>query len=293
MEVKEVKSIDNMKNFTDLFFSLYFIEEIDEHSRVDLSKYFVDLFDEIVNLSKYRKVLDKNLYDENGKFKIGDFLENAKVTCAKMYKIDDYSYDFSNDVISTEINKNKCNDICCDYSIKDNIIVSYLLMDYANLQSYLFDNMEEICVVSHSNRKLENLAQLFFAKYALYLNSINETGKVEFSKYFREILSEIMLKTEYMTAFFEKENYKFDIEEFLYYIESSRIKNYWADSWNFDIMTDNIYTYVNMEVAERIYAHKDNYMDNIVSHIISDYIKIESSIKENSKNLQLLFKSDD
>ena len=66
------KKIDNMDEFADLFLSLYFMSEKNEHQMIKLSKEFKETLGII--LEKYRDYFSDNMFDDNGKFKIDEFL---------------------------------------------------------------------------------------------------------------------------------------------------------------------------------------------------------------------------
>lgn len=279
---KTLMKIDNMEEFVDLFFSLYFMSEKNKKGMIRLSKNFKEVLDII--LEKYKDYFADDLFDENGKFKIDEFISKAKYTKAKAYFKDYYRYDFITDSIFTEVGIDGCNQIIKKTKVDmRDVTMAHILSDFCVSEAQYLYNFD---ATTYSNDKdIDKFATLFLSRYTI--STTRESEIIKFSKNFKEIFADIINRPDYREFLSSNnllnENGEFKLEEFLYAMNYCRLKKYWASSWNFDIENDIIFTSINNDVANIIYKSAPDDMSMHIYYIVKDYMTAERKIKENNK----------
>lgn len=101
----EVRKVNGMSDFANLFLALYTIKNITEDEKLYIPKdikeqiYFIFSCEQNVNL-----VRDFNIIDKDNQFDIELFFEKISLSTIKKYWRDKFTYDFSKDCIVTDGN---------------------------------------------------------------------------------------------------------------------------------------------------------------------------------------------
>lgn len=101
MEVEEIKEIEYMSDFADLFLAIYSLKKIDDNNMLYISKYFNDIIRDVMLNYEFN---NPSLLDEQGLFNIDKFLEKLKPSTVKKFWRDDFIYDMQKDCIFTKVN---------------------------------------------------------------------------------------------------------------------------------------------------------------------------------------------
>ena len=106
MKLNEKKEITMMSEFTNLFLSIYASKVLDEEGKVCFSVEFKDIIENIMN-SQYNGEDNYNIYDENGLFKIDEFMKCLSYSSIKEAWAEEFRYDYKNDKITTKVDMSK------------------------------------------------------------------------------------------------------------------------------------------------------------------------------------------
>ena len=141
--------------------------------------------------------------------------------------------------------------------------------------------MEKVVKFDMEDRiKIENIndfTKLFLSIYSK--KKADSDNIVYFSKYFNEILVNVMnIYKDNIPSLFD-ENEEFKIGEFLKSMKFSIIKYYWRDDFKYDLEKDEIFTTANMDEVDETMKKSCFDERSVVENIVCDFIEIEDHIK--------------
>lgn len=100
MEEEEVKKVKCMWDFSNLFFSIYTIKNIDEDGKLYFPNNFKELLKFVFIIDENLELLKKfNVLNNKEKFDMNEFLSKFKLSTVKKYWRSEFMYDFDKDCI--------------------------------------------------------------------------------------------------------------------------------------------------------------------------------------------------
>ena len=100
MEEEVVKKVKCMWDFSNLFFSIYTIENIDEEGKLYFPNNFKELLKFVFIIDENLELLKKfNVLNNKEKFDMNEFLSKFKLSTVKKYWRSEFMYDFDKDCI--------------------------------------------------------------------------------------------------------------------------------------------------------------------------------------------------
>lgn len=103
MEEVVVKKVRCMWDFSDLFFSIYTIKNIDEEGKLYFPNNFKELLKFVFVIDENLELLKKfNILNNKEEFNMDEFLSKFKVSTVKKYWRNEFVYDFDKDCIAID-----------------------------------------------------------------------------------------------------------------------------------------------------------------------------------------------
>ena len=100
MEEEVVKKVKCMLDFSNLFFSIYTIKNIDEEGKLYFPNNFKELLKFVFIIDENLELLKKfNVLNNKEKFDMNEFLSKFKLSTVKKYWRNEFMYDFDIDCI--------------------------------------------------------------------------------------------------------------------------------------------------------------------------------------------------
>lgn len=100
MEEEVVKKVKCMLDFSNLFFSIYTIKNIDEEGKLYFPNNFKELLKFVFIIDENLELLKKfNVLNNKEKFDMNEFLSKFKLSTVKKYWRNEFMYDFDKDCI--------------------------------------------------------------------------------------------------------------------------------------------------------------------------------------------------
>ncbi len=117
------KRINSMADFANLFLAIYSLKFNSEDDNVYLPVNFKEVLENSI-FTIYRNLSSINsdiLYDENGNFKINEFLDKLKLSTTKKYWREEFLFDLSKNMVWTRVTKDNIKEKIDSY-VEENVL---------------------------------------------------------------------------------------------------------------------------------------------------------------------------
>ena len=142
MEKKELKKINHISDFADLFMAIYTLKNVNEDNVVEIPAAFKNALDETIDEYFGSFVEKTSFVNEDGDFDKNLFYEYVKCSKSKKYYADDFKYNLKNNTINYEANKEYASNLLKTYNSESIIFVNNFTSKYLEKmenESEMFD----------------------------------------------------------------------------------------------------------------------------------------------------------
>lgn len=142
MEEVAVKKVRCMWEFSDLFFSIYTIKNIDINNKLYFPNNFKELLKFVFIIDENLELLKQfNILDSKGNFDLNEFLSKFTLSTVKKYWRNEFEYDFDKDCIVVDGSLKNAKEVYENYDEESKNIVENIINQIENLK-----NSENYCL---------------------------------------------------------------------------------------------------------------------------------------------------